>query len=40
VSARRVTTGVTLVVLVIVLGGMAVYGVKTALAPLPGGSSS
>jgi len=40
VSARRVTTGVTLVVLVIVLGGMAVYGVKSALAPLPGGSSS
>jgi LytR cell envelope-related transcriptional attenuator len=40
VSARRVTTGITLVVLVIVLGGMAVYGVKSALAPLPGGSSS
>jgi LytR cell envelope-related transcriptional attenuator len=40
VSARRVTTGVTLLVLVLVLGGMAIYGVKAALAPLPGDSSS
>lgn len=39
-TGRRLTTGITLVVLVIVLGGMAVYGVKSALAPLPGGSSS
>jgi hypothetical protein len=40
VSARRVTTGVTLVVLLLVLGGMAIYGVKAALAPLPGDGSS
>jgi hypothetical protein len=40
VSGRRLTTGVTLVVLVLVLGGMAVYGIKHALAPLPGGSSA
>jgi hypothetical protein len=40
VTGRRITTGVTLVVLVIVLGGMAAYGIKTALAPLPGGKSS
>jgi hypothetical protein len=40
VSGRRLTTGITLVVLVLVLGGMAVYGVKHALAPLPGGSSA
>ena len=39
-TGRRLTTGITLVVLVIVLGGMAVYGVKAALAPLPGKSSS
>jgi LytR cell envelope-related transcriptional attenuator len=35
-----VTTAITLVVLVLVLGGMAVYGFKSALAPLPGGSAS
>jgi hypothetical protein len=40
VSGRKVTTGITLVVLLIVLGGMAAYGIKSALAPLPGGSSS
>lgn len=39
-SARKVTTGITLVVLVVVLGGMAVFGIKSALAPLPGGSAS
>ena len=38
-TARKVTTGITLLVLVLVLGGMAVYGVKAALAPLPEGSS-
>jgi hypothetical protein len=36
VTGRRLTTGITLVLLVVVLGGMAVYGVKSALAPLPG----
>jgi len=40
VTGRRLTTGITLVVLLIVLAGMAVYGVKSALAPLPGASSS
>ena len=39
-SGRKVTTGITLVVLLIVLAGMAAYGIKNALAPLPGGSSS
>ena len=39
-SGRKVTTAVTLVVLLIVLGGMAVYGFRSALAPLPGGDSS
>ena len=39
-SGRRLTTAITLVVLLVVLGGMAVYGIKHALAPLPGGSSS
>ena len=39
-SRRKLTTGITLVVLVLVLGGMAVYGFKSALAPLPGRSSS
>jgi hypothetical protein len=38
-SARRLTTAATLIVLVVVLGVMAVVGVKSALAPLPGGSS-
>jgi hypothetical protein len=40
VTARRLTTGITLLVLVLVLGGMAAYGIKHALAPLPGGGSS
>jgi hypothetical protein len=40
VTGRKLTTGITLVVLVFVLGGMAVWGVKAALAPLPGKSSS
>ncbi len=39
-SGRKLTTGITLGVLLIVLGGMAAYGIKNALAPLPGGSSS
>lgn len=39
-STRRLTTGITLVVLLVVLGGMAVYGIKNALAPLPGGPPS
>lgn len=38
-SGRRLTTGITLVALLVVLGGMAVYGVKSALAPLPGSSA-
>jgi hypothetical protein len=40
VNGRRITTAVTLVVLLLVLGGMAVYGVKNALAPLPSTKSS
>ena len=36
VSGRKLTTAVTLVVLLLVLGGMAVYGFKRPLAPLPG----
>ena len=39
-SGRRITTAVTLVALVVILAGMAVYGFKSALAPLPGGKSS
>lgn len=39
-TARKVTTGITLLVLLLVLGGMAVYGVRAALAPLPGGGAS
>ena len=39
-TGRKLTTGITLVVLVRVLGGMAIYGVRSALAPLPGGSSA
>jgi hypothetical protein len=38
-SGRRLTTGITLVALLVVLGAMAVYGVKSALAPLPGSSA-
>jgi hypothetical protein len=40
VSRRRLTTGITLVVLVLVLAGMAIIGVKKALAPLPGDSTA
>jgi hypothetical protein len=40
VTGRHLTTGITLVVLVMVLGGMAVWGVKAALAPLPSQSAS
>ncbi len=39
-SARRITTAVTLAVLLVVVGAMAVYGFKAATAPLPGGSSA
>jgi hypothetical protein len=39
VSGRRLTTGITLVLLLVVLGAMAAYGIKSALAPLPGGSA-
>ena len=39
-TARRITTGVTLLVLLVVLGAMAVYGFRAATAPLPGSSSS
>ena len=35
-SARRVTTAVTLLALMVILGGMAVVGFKTLTAPLPG----
>jgi LytR cell envelope-related transcriptional attenuator len=40
VSGRKITTAITLVVLLLVLGGMAVYGYKSALAPLPEGGST
>jgi len=36
VSGRRITTAVTLTVLVVVLAAMAVYGFRAATAPLPG----
>ncbi len=39
-SARKLTTAVTLVVLVLVLGGMAVYGFKSLTRPLPGSSTT
>lgn len=35
-SARKAVTGATLLVLLLVLAGMAVYGFKAATAPLPG----
>lgn len=38
-ARRNVVSGVTLVVLLVVLGGMAVYGFKAATAPLPDTSS-
>lgn len=38
-SGRRITTAVTLVVLFVVVGGMAVYGFDQFTAPFPGGSS-
>lgn len=34
-SARRLTTAVTLLVLLVILGGMAVVGFRTLTAPLP-----
>jgi hypothetical protein len=39
-SGRRLTTAVTLVVLVLVLAGMGVLGYKTLTSPLPGGSTA
>ena len=39
-ARRRVTTGITLVVLALVLCVMGYYGVKAALKPFPGGKSS
>jgi hypothetical protein len=36
VSGRRITTAVTLLVLLLVLAGMAVYGFKSLTSPLPG----
>jgi hypothetical protein len=40
VTGRRITTAVTLVVLLVVLAAMAVYGFDRATAPLPGGGPS
>jgi hypothetical protein len=40
VTVRKLTTAITLVTLLLVLGAMAVYGFDKALAPLPGGDSS
>ena len=39
-SARRITTAVTLVVLMVVLAAMAVYGFRELTAPLPGAPSA
>ena len=39
-SGRKLTTAVTLVVLLLVLGGMGLLGIKQLTAPLPDGSSS
>ena len=38
-SGRRVTTAVTLLVLLVVLGGMAVFGYRALTSPLPGGAA-
>jgi len=40
VSGRRLTTAITLVVLLLVLAGMAVVGYRQLTAPLPGGPSA
>jgi hypothetical protein len=40
VSGRRLTTAVTLLVLLVVLGGMAVFGYRALTEPLPGGASA
>jgi hypothetical protein len=40
VSGRRITTAVTLLVLVVVLAGMAVYGYDSLTSPLPGSSTA
>lgn len=39
-SARKLVTGATLLVLLLVLAGMAVYGFKAATAPLPGSGTA
>ena len=39
-SARRATTAVTLLALLLVLGGMGVFGYRALTSPLPGGSSA
>jgi len=39
VTGRRITTTVTLVVLLVVLGAMAIFGFRAATSPLPGGLS-
>lgn len=39
-SGRRLTTAITLLVLLLVLAGMAVYGFKSLTSPLPGSSAS
>ena len=39
-SGRRLTTAITLLVLLLVLGGMAIYGFKSLTSPLPGGSAA
>ncbi|MCW2847291.1 MAG: LytR family transcriptional regulator [Marmoricola sp.] len=38
-TGRRVTTGVTLLVLLAVLGGMGVFGYRALTSPLPGGQA-
>jgi hypothetical protein len=40
VSGRRLTTAITLAVLLVVLAGMAVFGYKALTSPLPGGPSA
>jgi len=39
-SGRKITTAVTLVVLLVVLGAMAVFGFRALTSPLPGDSSA
>ncbi len=39
-TGRRITTAVTLLVLLLVLGGMGILGFKTLTSPLPGSSAT